>query len=252
MARAQWIPPSLVPVAALCLLLAAPALARSRPQPRFGPAESALQAEFDALVSAVESKRYEDAIKLGKRIVDDHPRHEAAIYAENMVLDSLVALRHWRELDAHMEEFARRFPGGEWSDAWLRLLSDAREMVGRDEERQGNFWECARYLLAAAETAPEHPQHAGRLWDTARCFYKAHRVGHALRARLTLVRDHAQDPLARDAMYLIAENYRQLAYYAKAAEWYENFARDYPRDDRAAPALMLAIRLRVDLIPSAE
>jgi len=65
-----------------------------------------------------------------------------------------------------------------------------------------------------------------------------------------LVRDHSPSPLAHEAPFLIAEDYGRLAYYQRAAEFYEAFARKDPRDDRAASALMRAARLRIDLIPS--
>ena len=173
--------------------------------------------------------------------MDVHRRHVAAVYAENIVLGSLLALRRSQEIVARMDDIERRSVSGfEPGAKWYNFKSDAYELIAREDEGTGQFRECGRFFLAAAETAPDHPRHADRLWDAAICFHKARLIGQALRARLVIVRDHPKTRWLSSALYLIAENYRQLAYYPRAAEYYEDFARLSPRDERAAPALMRA------------
>ena len=83
-------------------------------------------------------------------------------------------------------------------------------------------------MLAAAEALPDHPKHAERLWNAGQCFQNAHLVGQALKARLQLIKEHPKDPLAQKALFRVAAGYHQLAYYSKAAEHYEDFAKQVP------------------------
>ena len=238
-----------IQLASIGLLLTLPGIARAE-GPEFKPGEDALREQYRQTAAAFEAKRYEDAVRLGAQIVDAHRKHEAAVYAENIVLGSLLALRRGHEIVARMDDIERRSvscfdPGAKY----YNLKSDAYELIAREAEGTGQFWECGRFLLAAADTAPDNPRHTDRLFDAAICFHKAHGIGQALRARLVIVRDHPKTRWLRNTLYLIAENYRELARYTKAAEYYEDFAGLYPRDDRAAPALMLAAQLRLHLIP---
>ena len=38
-------------------------------------------------------------------------------------------------------------------------------MEGHEYEKQQNYKECGRSMLAAAESLPDHPKHAERLWN---------------------------------------------------------------------------------------
>jgi tetratricopeptide (TPR) repeat protein len=116
------------------------------------------------------------------------------------------------------------------------LTSDEWERQGAAYEKRRDWKECARSLLGAAEAVPEHPRHAQRLAEAARCFEKAHLVGAALQARQELIRHHPRDPLARDALFDVAAGYHRLAYYTKAMDCYVAFAEAFPLDGRAPTA----------------
>ncbi len=98
----------------------------------------------------------------------------------------------------------------------ISLKSDTYDMEGHEYEKQKNFKECGRSMLAAAESLPDHPKHAERLWNAGQCFQNAHLVGQALKARLALIQEHPKDPLAQKALFRVAAGYHQLAYYSKA------------------------------------
>ena len=60
-------------------------------------------------------------------------------------------------------------------------------------------------------------------------------------------RTRMSSPLARKAAYEIGANYQAIAVYDQAAEWYEKFARESPRETNADQALADAVLLRLGL-----
>ena len=108
----------------------------------------------------------------------------------------------------------------------ISLKSDTYDIEGHEYEKQRNFKECGRSMLAAAESLPDHPKHAERLWNAGQCFQNAHLVGQALKARQRArSRTHPKDPLAQKALFRVAAGYHQLAYYSRR-----------PRTTRTSPA----------------
>jgi tetratricopeptide (TPR) repeat protein len=129
----------------------------------------------------------------------------------------------------------------------ISLKSDTYDMEGHQYEKEKNFKECGRSMLAAAEALPDHVKHAERLWNAGQCFQNAHLVGQALKARLALIQAHPKDPLAQKALFRVAAGYHQLAYYSKASEYYEDYANKFPGEKKATDALGNATTFRIGL-----
>ncbi|MFO0672072.1 MAG: hypothetical protein U0235_21010 [Polyangiaceae bacterium] len=53
--------------------------------------------------------------------------------------------------------------------------------------------------------------------------------------------------LARRAMYEVGGNYQAIAVYDQAAEWFERYAKEYPKGDKSDQALSDAVILRLGL-----
>jgi tetratricopeptide (TPR) repeat protein len=102
-------------------------------------------------------------------------------------------------------------------------------------------------MLAAAESLPESPKHATRLYDAGLCFSKARLIGQAVKVRNMLIEKHPTDKLSQKALHQIAAGYHQLAYYGMAAELYEKFANKFPGEKESPEALGNAFHFRVGL-----
>jgi tetratricopeptide (TPR) repeat protein len=197
-----------------------------------------------------EYNHFDEAAKLFEDIVNKHPKHELAVYSANLLLDSLNAQGKTKEVVHYVDKFLEMpelMKDPEFGKQMISLKSDTYDMEGMVFEKQRNFKECGRSKLAAAEALPEHPKHAERLWDAAQCFQNAHLVGQALKARLQLIKDHPKDGLALKALFRVAAGYHQLAYYSKAAEYYEDFATKFPGEKKATDALGNATTFRIGL-----
>jgi tetratricopeptide (TPR) repeat protein len=198
-----------------------------------------------------EYNHFADAVPLFAAIVEHHPDDELAIpFAANLMLDSLNALGRTKEVLAWVDRFLELPAAGrdkEFIETMIALKTDGFEREARDQEKRGEFKECGRSMLAAAEASPAHPKHAERLWNAAQCFQNAHLVGQAISAWNELVQTHAADPLAKRALFRLGAGYHQVAYYSKAAELYEAFARKYPGEREATTALANATAFREGL-----
>ena len=125
----------------------------------------------------------------------------------------------------------------------ISLISDGYDQEGTRHEKRGDAKECGRSFLAAAEALPTHRRHAERLWNAGQCFQNAHLVGQAVKAWDALIKAHPQHELAKRALYRIGAGYQQLAFYERASDNYEAFAKKLP--GRAAGADRAGQRDRV-------
>jgi TolA-binding protein len=197
-----------------------------------------------------EYNHFNEASKLFQDIVEKHPQHELSVYSANLLLDALNAQGKTKEVVAWVDKFLEMpnlMKDPEFGKQMISLKSDTFDMEGHEYEKQKNFKECGRSMLAAAEALPEHSKHAERLWNAGQCFQNAHLVGQALKARLELIKTHPKDALAQRALFRVAAGYHQLAYYSKAAEHYEEFASKFPGEKKATDALGNATTFRMGL-----
>ena len=197
-----------------------------------------------------EYNHFDEAAKLFEDIVRKYPKHELAIYSANLLLDSLNAQGKTKEVVAWVDKFLEMpelMKDPEFGKQMISLKSDTYDMEGHQYEKEKNFKECGRSMLAAAEALPDHAKHAERLWNAGQCFQNAHLVGQALKARLALIQAHPKDPLAQKALFRVAAGYHQLAYYSKASDYYEDYASKFPGEKKATDALGNATTFRIGL-----
>jgi TolA-binding protein len=189
------------------------------------------------------------------KVVQTYPKHELAVFSANLFLDSLnieckpAELLVWAHKFIDMPALAAN---GEFSETIIVLISDGYEREGRIHEKQGDAKECGRSFLAAAETLPTHAKHAERLWNAGQCFQNAHLIGQAVKAWEALKKAHPDDALAKRALYRIGAGYQQLAFYERASDYYETFARKYPGETPARRALGNATVFREGLQQARE
>ncbi len=106
-------------------------------------------------------------------------------------------------------------------------------------------------MLASAESLPDAPEaRRAPLERRAVLPERAPRRPGAQGAPRALIEAHPADPLAQKALFRVAAGYHQLAYYSKAAENYEDFAKKFPGEKKATDALGNATTFRIGLSES--
>jgi tetratricopeptide (TPR) repeat protein len=193
---------------------------------------------------------FDDSIKLFQDIVDKHVNDELAIYSANFLLDGLNIKKRYKDLLQWVEKFLANpvlMKDQGFRQQMVSLKTDSLVQEGKQYEKNKNFKECGISFIAAAETIPDHPKHAERLFNAGTCFQNARLIGQAIKAREQLLKDHPKDPLAQRALFQIASGYHGLAYYSEAARRFEEFAGQYPGEKQAITALGNAYSFRVGL-----
>jgi tetratricopeptide (TPR) repeat protein len=189
-------------------------------------------------------------VKLFRDIVDKHVTDELAIYSANLLLDCLNIMGKYKELLATVETFlgnAVLMKDEEFKKQMIGLKTDSLVVEAKQYEKEKNYKECGTSYEAAAETIPDHPKHAERLYNAGLCFQNARLVGQAIRVRQQLIEKHPKDPLAQRALFQIASGYHQIASYSEAARRYEEFATKFPGEKQSRAALGNAYTFRIGL-----
>ena len=198
-----------------------------------------------------EYNHFDEASKLFEDIVNKHPKHELAVYSANLLLDSLNAQGKTKDVVKYVDKFLEMpelMKDPEFGKQMISLKSDTYDMEGHASTRSSatsrsaaaRCWPPPRRCLTTRST----PSASG---TPAQCFQNAHLVGQALKARLQLIKEHPKDALAQKALFRVAAGYHQLAYYSKAAEYYEDFANKFPGEKKATDALGNATTFRIGL-----
>jgi tetratricopeptide (TPR) repeat protein len=193
---------------------------------------------------------FDEAIKLFADIVDHHVTDDLAIYSANLLLDCLNILKRYKELLATVEKYLGNpvlMKDQEFRKQMVMLKTDSLVVEAKQYEKDKNYKECGISFIAAAETIPDHKEHAQRLYNAGLCFQNARLIGQAIKAREQLIKDHPKDNLAQRALFQIASGYHQLAYYSEAAKRYEEFANKFPGEKQAFTALGNAYSFRIGL-----
>ena len=128
---------------------------------------------FDEAVAAVPGHRREAL----------QPR-AGRVYSANLLLDSLNVAGQDQGGRRAGSTSSWRCPtlmkNAEFAKNMVNLKVDSLVIEAKQYEEQGNYKECGRSMLAAAESMPDHPKHAERLYDAGRCFQNARLIGRAV------------------------------------------------------------------------
>jgi tetratricopeptide (TPR) repeat protein len=193
---------------------------------------------------------FDDAVTLFQDVLEKHPNDELALYSANLLLDSLNIQGKPKEVIRWAERFMEMpqlMKDQEFAKQMVALKIDSLVVEAKQYEAQKNYKECGRSMLAAAESMPDHPRHAERLYNAGVCFQNARLIGQAIQARNQLIKTHPSNPLAQKALFQVAAGYHQLAWYGEAARHYEQFATKFPGEKESAQALGNAYQFRVGL-----
>ncbi len=230
-----------------------------------------------------EAQHWEEAALGFRDIAINHADRDASIYAAQLYLESLNIMgaslepAHpscYDDMAADVPKFIESFcQKGKEKDAeqcgtLIRIQRDierlrAEKLVeaagkgGPDAPKQFekaanaymDMWrkyseEACKNKQPACERAEEI------LYNAARAFQAARLIAKAISARKILI-----DPTynlnntepAKKAVFEIGGNYQAIAVYDEAARWYEQFARESPKMDKAPEALQDAVVLRLGL-----
>ncbi|MCS6899612.1 MAG: hypothetical protein RMJ98_08040 [Myxococcales bacterium] len=237
-----------------------------------------------------EARHWEEAALGFRDIAMNHADHESGIYAAQLYLESLNILGASSEnpRPGCFDEMAEAVPkflslyceGGKASknQEQCTLLTKIQcdiqrlkaqktvELAAKSTSNALRLYEdAANTYLAIWKKYGEGPMDAGQkpqcdrideiLFNAAEAFQSARLVMKSIQARLILLNPkYGMDKgeLARKSIYKIGGNFQAIAVYEEAAKWYEKYAREFPKAEKADTALSDAVVLRLGLGQEAE
>ncbi|MEM9193226.1 MAG: tetratricopeptide repeat protein [Myxococcota bacterium] len=208
-----------------------------------------------------EANQFQEAAVLFKDIAWNHRDSELAVYAANLYLDSLNVmgtriaepnLQCIRDLGDSIDPldgfYCDTDEAFDQNQELCSVLERLRCGVMRKEaealRESGRFADAARKnveIFRRFRRTPEACAGSGAnnenlgmdevLWNAAINFEAARLLGRAIQVRKVLIERFPDSDLSKRAVYLVGANYHALAIYGQAAQYYEDFARQYPGED---------------------
>jgi TolA-binding protein len=187
---------------------------------------------------------HERAVKAFGQLVREYPKHHLVEYAVKLLLDALNILDRKREISRRVARYlknphltARPTLKKHLEQLQLELRWEHAEAL----RRSGRHRACGETFAELANANQDHARWPEMLKNAALCFEDAKLLGLAIRIREKLINAKPDHPLAQKAMLRIAQNYHAIAWFSRAAEYYERFASRFPGERAAPDALQNAI-----------
>jgi tetratricopeptide (TPR) repeat protein len=234
-----------------------------------------------------EARHWEQAATAFRKIALERPRHDSAIYAAQLALESLNVLREHAipKRDACVEDIGRDVAvfsasfcddptddvTGDQCAIFTRISCDvdrlrAEQLVARADssktrratdlyEEAGDIYLSIWRKYGEQQLANGHPAACENLDEVlsnlARSYQAAHLLAKAIQARRILVDPRyglQETKLAKQAWYDLGQNHQAIAMYAEAASYFERYAAATNyHGEHSAEALSDAVVLRLGL-----
>jgi TolA-binding protein len=201
-----------------------------------------------------EHNHFARASKMFATIATQYPDHQLANYAANLLLDCLNILKRYEELEQWVYKLLKikQLAQGELLATLQKLKRGIARKKLEQYQNTGRYREAAEGYAKLANEYPDDKRWAELAYNAALNFEAAKLIGQAISIRNALIRIKLNDKadkkgrlLAQKAMYQVGGNYHALAWYSRAADYYERFAKAFPGEKEAPDALQNAIVFRL-------
>lgn len=202
--------------------------------------EKAVEVSYRAANIYYRYNWFAEATDLFTRIALDHPRHEVAGYATNLVLDAYNLLGDWRNVLG----WAKRFYSNrellaahpQLRDDLARIIEQSSFKVIGEYERAKDHRKAAEAYLAFVRDWPQSKLAATALYNASVDYANANMLDRAVEVRERLAAGYPSDPLAAKCVYQNGADHDAMADFEKAANHYERYFEEWRRSRAGGPA----------------
>jgi tetratricopeptide (TPR) repeat protein len=198
---------------------------------------------------------FDEAIPMFEDIIEHHRDHETALYSANLLLDSLNRLQRYDEMLTWVDKLSE-------DKKWLEDKQDLAETLEKikrqslrkhaeqleaDAKKSGNFAKyvaCGQAYIDIYNRDPAGEKGDEVLYNAGVCFEQGRSIGAAITMFQNLRKAYPQSPLASKALARLGKNYSDVAYYDKASDMYEEYAKKYAGEKDAYDAMSDAVFYR--------
>ena len=247
--------------------------------------EQLVEVKYARARTYFEAQHWDEAAMAFKDIADHHADRDVGIYAAQLYLESINVLGAnmnpprpvcYDDMATAVPEFIKNYCEGDKGTknadqcvVMKRVQADIRRLQAQklvEKADKGGAGALADYekggglYLELYRNNCETPIRAGQaptaekcdelVYNAARAFQAGRLIAKAIAARMILLNPQNKmdkSDLARRAMYEVGGNYQAIAVYDQAAEWFERYAKEYPKGDKSDQALSDAVILRLGL-----
>ena len=189
-------------------------------------------------------------------IVENHPKHEVACYAANLALDIYNGQKDYAAVRKAArsyktenklscgEEEMEKFSQIEEQATFLLIkkLEEKKDYISAGNAYMNFYRQYGRSKTKRSKFAVDAVYNAAVNYDLGQRLAKANEV------REFLVKTFdPKSELVIETLFNIAQSYERVVDFAKAAQWYDDFAAKYPSDKRTKDAIFNAGLYRATL-----
>jgi tetratricopeptide (TPR) repeat protein len=195
------------------------------------------------------------AVPLFEDIINNHLDHETAEFAVNLLIDTLNRQQRYDEMikwvDILLEK--KKFLADKedlqenletLKSQSLRRNAEQLEKVAKDTGNFGAYIDCGMAYLDIYNRNPEGEKSDEVLYNAGVCFEQGRSIGVAIQMFETLSRRFPKSRQTQMAIGRLGLNYGRIAWYDKAADRLEEYARRFGGEDDAYKALSDAVFYR--------
>lgn len=198
---------------------------------------------------------YAEAIPIFMDILEHHKQHETAEYSANLLLDIYNNQQRYDEMLVLVDKLDGDQKFLEDKDDLkatlaklkgqsLRKRAEKLEAVAKESKDFAKYVACGQAYMDIYNRNPEAPENDEVLYNAGVCFGEGKSIGAEISAFNTLEKYYPNSKLTARAVALLGKAYGDIAYYDRASDKLEQYAKKYAGEKDAYDAMSNAVFFR--------
>lgn len=198
---------------------------------------------------------FDEAIPIFQDIIDHHPEHETAEYSANLLLDTYRRLGKYDEMLALVDKLdanTKFLDGKDELKATLAKLkaqsmrkkAEHLEQVAKDTKDFSQYVACGQAYLDIYNRNPEATDNDEVLYNAGVCFEEGKSIGVAIQMFNLLEKYYPNSKITARAIARLGKAYGDIAFYDRASDKLEQYAKKYAGEKDAYDAMSDAVFYR--------
>jgi TolA-binding protein len=198
---------------------------------------------------------FEEAIPIFMDILEHHKQHETAEYSANLLLDTYNSQARYDDMLALVDKLdgdAKFLDGKDDLKATLAKLkgqslrkrAEKLETIAKESNDFGKYVACGQAYMDIYNRNPEATENDEVLYNAGVCFGEGKSIGAEISAYNALEKYYPNSKLTAKAVALLGKAYGDIAYYDRASDKLEQYAKKYAGEKDAYDAMSNAVFFR--------
>ncbi len=198
---------------------------------------------------------FDEAIPIFTDIIEHHPEHETAEYSANLLLDTYNRTGKFDEMLAlvdKLDNMPKFLEGKDDLKATLNKLkaqsmrkkAEFKEKEAKDTKDFGKYVECGQAYLDIYNRNPEGADNDEVLYNAGVCFEEGKSIGVAIQMFNLLEKYYPNSKITARAIARLGKAYGDIAFYDRASDKLEQYAKKYAGEKDAYDAMSDAVFYR--------